>query len=90
MEKSAAVRQNNLLDFRGIMSFVGLLELSKKFDEMKSGQVLEILIRDKGTISDIFKLLPRTSYKMTIREINSSLNRIRIKKYSAIRKKDEV
>ncbi len=68
------------LDFRKVISSMALLELSRIFDKMEANQMLEIHVQNKDTIADIFKVLPKTSYEMTISEIESSVNLIRVKK----------
>ncbi len=77
------INPNCFLDFRKVVSFVGLLEMSRRFGEMKSGKKMEIIVRDMDTIADICKLLPGSSYKMTIKEEKGAINRIKIEKILA-------
>ena len=68
------------LDFRGAISSMVLLELSRVFEKMEQNQILNIYVQDKDTIADIFKVLPKSSYEMNIIEGKNSVNRIKIKK----------
>jgi len=68
-----------VLDFRGAISSITLLKMSDIFKEMKTNQILELLVHDKDTMDDIFKILPKSSYiKKVINE--GSFNRISVKK----------
>jgi TusA-related sulfurtransferase len=80
MDTGLEHRGDYLIDFRRTASFIGLLELSRRFDEIREGNNLEILVRDQDTITDICKLLARSAYEMDISEDLDSLYRISIRK----------
>jgi TusA-related sulfurtransferase len=52
------------LDFRGMITSLGLLKLTRVFREMKSNQTLEVIGLDADTRSDLFRLLPSVSYEL--------------------------
>ena len=52
------------LDFRGAITSLSLLKLSRVFREMKSNQTLEVLGLDADTRSDLFRLLPEPAYEL--------------------------
>jgi len=52
------------LDFRGAITSLALLKLSRTFREMKSNQTLEVLGLDADTRSDLFRLLPPVAYEV--------------------------
>lgn len=52
------------LDFRGAITSLALLKLSRTFREMKSNQTLEVLGLDPDTRSDLFRLLPPVAYEV--------------------------
>lgn len=68
------------LDFRKAITSMALLELSRIFESMEPNQILEIYVQDKDTISDICKVLPKSSYEMTINESENSVSRIKLVK----------
>ncbi len=68
------------VDFRGAIASITLLELTDTFREMESDQILEILVLDPETISDIFKVLPASSYELVEMEDEAHGYRIRLKK----------
>ena len=68
------------LDFRKAITSIALLELSRIFEAMEPNQILEIYVHDKDTISDICKVLPKSSYEMNINEGENSVSRIKITK----------
>ena len=73
-------KSNIILDFRKAIASIALLELSRKFDDMEEGQVLEICVQDKDTFADICKVLPKSSYEMNMVVEEDSVKRIKIKK----------
>jgi len=77
--KKTGKKSEYVLDFRGAISSITLLEMSNKFKEMKMNQTLELLVRDKETIDDIFKILPESSCTKNIINENT-FDRIIIKK----------
>jgi len=68
-----------MLDFRGSISAISLLEMSCRFRKMKIDQVLELIVRDKDIIEDIFKVLPKDTYEKQV-TLKDSVSSIRIKK----------
>ena len=59
--------ENNVdysLDFRGAISPLAMLKLSRVFRAMRSNQTLEVLGLDADTRSDLFRLLPAVSYEL--------------------------
>lgn len=52
------------LDFRGAITSLALLKLTRVFREMKANQTLEVLGLDADTRSDLFRLLPAPSYEL--------------------------
>ena len=73
-------RLNYTLDFRGTITSIGLLELSRLFDEMETNETLTITVTDKEIIADICKVLPKSPYEMNIIEQENSVSLISIKK----------
>lgn len=57
-------RSNHRLDFRGSISSIALLELTRRFNEMKPGECMEILGSDPDMRQDLFKVLPDTAYEV--------------------------
>lgn len=53
-----------ILDFRGSISSISLLKMSRIFKEMKSRQIIEILGSDPDMQKDLFKVLPEASYEV--------------------------
>lgn len=52
------------LDFRGAIRPITLLRATQVFRQMKANEILEILGRDSGTRTDLFKVLPPFSYEL--------------------------
>lgn len=52
------------LDFRGAITPLAMLKLSRVFWGMRSNQTLEVLGLDPDTRSDLFRLLPAVSYEL--------------------------
>ena len=69
-----------IVDFRGAIASITLLEMTDTFREMKNDQILEILVLDPETISDIFKVLPASSYELIEMEDKTEGYRIQLKK----------
>lgn len=64
MEKSARHR----LDLRGVIIPFSLLKASQFFKIIKPGESLEILCSDPDIQEDLFKILPNSSYELTLME----------------------
>jgi TusA-related sulfurtransferase len=71
---------DNTVDFRGAIASITLLEMTDTFREMKADQILKILVLDPETISDIFKVLPASSYELLEMEDKTEGYMIRLKK----------
>ena len=69
------------LDFRGAITSLTLLKLTRVFREMKSNQTLEVLGLNPDTCSDLFRLLPAVSYELIkIDEQEDAPIRVQIRK----------
>jgi TusA-related sulfurtransferase len=70
------------LDFRGAIAPITLLKTTQVFRQMKENEILEILGRDSGTRTDLFKVLPPFSYELiALEEHKEDLSyRIQLKK----------
>ncbi len=56
------------LDLRGAIIPFSLLKVSQVFKIIKPGERLEILCSDPDTRNDLFKILPKSSYELTLME----------------------
>ena len=56
------------LDLRGVIIPFSLLKVSQVFKTIKPGELLEILYSDPDTQKDLFKILPESSYVLTLME----------------------
>ena len=56
------------LDLRGAIIPFSLLKVSQVFKIIKPGEQLEILCSDPDTRNDLFKILPESSYELTLME----------------------
>jgi TusA-related sulfurtransferase len=52
------------LDFRGAITSLSLLKLTRVFREMKPNQTLEVIGLDADTRYDLFRLLPAVAYEL--------------------------
>ncbi len=59
-------KKTHVLDFRGGISPITMLKMTRIFSEMQPDEILEILGSDPGTRQDVFKVLPRTSYEVVL------------------------
>ncbi|MGD8519964.1 MAG: sulfurtransferase TusA family protein [Desulfobacterales bacterium] len=64
MKKSGPHR----LDLRGAIIPFSLLKASQVFKIIKPGESLEILCSDPDIQEDLFKILPNSSYELTLME----------------------
>jgi TusA-related sulfurtransferase len=71
-----------ILDFRGSISPISLLKITRTFNEMKAREVVEILGLDPDTQQDLFKVLAGLSYEIIYpdREKNGDFQRLQIRK----------
>ena len=56
------------LDLRGAIIPFSLLKVSQVFKIIKPGELLEILCSDPDIRNDLFKILPESSYELTLME----------------------
>ena len=56
------------LDLRGAIIPFSLLKVSQVFKIIKPGERLEILCSDPDIKKDLFKILPHSSYELTLME----------------------
>jgi TusA-related sulfurtransferase len=76
-------KTNHLLDFRGSISPLSLLKMTKVFNKMQAAEIMEILGSDPDVRKDLFKLLPADSYEVVLMEVTEGSDyffRVRIKK----------
>lgn len=72
-----------LLDFRGSISSISLLKITRIFNEMKALEIMEILGLDPDTLQDLFKVLAESSYEVIHKdgiEEKEDFHRLRIRK----------
>jgi len=70
----------NVLDLRGTILPVAMLECIRAFNVMKPDGILEILVSDPETREDLFRVLQASSYSLVEVVEKNSLSRIRLKK----------
>jgi TusA-related sulfurtransferase len=69
------------LDFRGAITSLALLKLTRVFREMKSRQTLEIIGLDADTRSDLFRLLPAVAYELIALDVRDETSiRVHLRK----------
>jgi hypothetical protein len=78
-----------MLDFRGSISSISLLKITRIFNEMKALEIMEILGLDPDTLQDLFKVLADSSYEIIhpntdAVEEKEEHHRLRIRKTSSI------
>jgi TusA-related sulfurtransferase len=72
-----------ILDFRGSISSISLLKITRIFNEMKALEIMEILGLDGDTLQDLFKVLANSSYEIVNTEAveeKEDSHRLRIRK----------
>jgi hypothetical protein len=72
-----------ILDFRGSISSISLLKITRIFNEMKDLEIMEILGLDGDTLQDLFKVLANSSYEIINAEAveeKEDFHRLRIRK----------
>ena len=62
-----AITQHKL-DLRGVIIPFSLLKASQVFKLIKPGELLEIFCSDPDIQKDLFKILPESSYELTLME----------------------
>jgi TusA-related sulfurtransferase len=70
----------NILDLRGTILPVAMLEFAKAFSEMKQDGIMEILLGDQETKEDLFKVLRAYPYELLDVAENDSLYRVTLRK----------
>ncbi len=71
-----------ILDVRKSITPLSLLKTTQIFRTMKPNQVLEILGYDPETREDFIKVLPASSFELSVMEADQAVCRIQIKKTS--------
>jgi len=69
-----------ILDLRGSIIPVAMLEFTKAFSEMKVGGIMEILVGDRETKINLFKVLRAYSYELLDLNENNAVYRVRLRK----------
>jgi TusA-related sulfurtransferase len=72
-----------ILDFRGSISSISLLKITRIFNEMKALEIMEILGLDGDTLQDLFKVLANSAYEIINTEAveeTEDFHRLRIRK----------
>ncbi len=69
-----------ILDLRGSIIPVAMLEFSKAFSDMKAGGIMEILVGDQETEKNLFKVLRAYPYELVNLQERDSLYRVRLRK----------
>ena len=72
-----------ILDFRGSISSISLLKITRIFNEMKALEIMEILGLDGDTLQDLFKVLADSPYEIINTEAveeKEDFHRLRIRK----------
>ncbi|MCF8070208.1 MAG: sulfurtransferase TusA family protein [Desulfobacterales bacterium] len=73
-------KPDHILDFRGAITSITLLELTNLFREMEVNEVVEVLVPDPDTITDILHVLPASAYELSDMKDSKTVYKIRIKK----------
>ena len=69
------------LDFKGVLTSLALLKLTRVFREMKSQQTLEVCGVDAEARADMFRVLPAVDYEVTVMDRQTDASyRIELKK----------
>ncbi|MBW2094038.1 MAG: sulfurtransferase TusA family protein [Deltaproteobacteria bacterium] len=69
-----------ILDLRGSIIPVAMLEFTKAFGEMKVGGIMEVLVGDRETKINLFKVLRAYPYELLDLNENNSVYRVRLRK----------
>lgn len=67
-----------ILDLRDTIIPLRLLKISHEFREIEVGETMEILVNDLDTKINLLKILPVSSYKLTLLNNEGSYYRIRL------------
>ncbi len=86
MNNNSTQHSDFTIDFRGSITSIALLELSRLFTGMEIDKTITVILPDKDIITDICKVLPVSSLEMTITEKESSEIVVFIKKNNDVAK----
>lgn len=73
-------KKDHILDIRGTIIPITLLKVTQTFREMNPGETMEILVGDRDTREDLFKVLPASLYEVIEVKEEESFCRISLKK----------
>jgi TusA-related sulfurtransferase len=68
------------LDLRGSIVPVAMLEFTRAFGEMKVGGIMEVLVGDRETKINLFKVLRAYPYELLDLHENNAVYRVRLRK----------
>lgn len=69
-----------ILDLRGSIIPIAMLELTKSFTEVNEGETMEILFSDQETRETLFKVLKAYPYELLDINDGNEMYRVRIRK----------
>jgi TusA-related sulfurtransferase len=69
-----------ILDLRGSIIPVAMLEVTRTFSEMETGGIMEILVGDHETKINLFKVLRAYPYELLDLNENNAVYRVRLRK----------
>ncbi len=69
-----------ILDLRGSIIPIAMLELTKSFNEVNEGETMEILFSDQETRETLFKVLKAYPYELLDMNDGNEMYRVRIRK----------
>jgi TusA-related sulfurtransferase len=69
-----------ILDLRGSIIPMAMLEFTRAFKEMKVGGIMDVLVGDRETKLNLFKVLRAYPYELLDLNENNSVYRVRLKK----------
>ena len=79
--KRLGAKADYRIDFKGAITSLALLKLTRTFREMKSDQILEVCGVDAEVRSDMFRVLPAVAYEITAMDRQGDASyRIELKK----------
>jgi len=56
------------LDVRGVIQPFSFLIISRAFRQMREGEILEVIWSEPNSVTELFKILPPTSYALVLLE----------------------
>lgn len=79
-------KADRVLDFRGSVRPLALLNFTHVFNQMQLDEIVECLGQDPKTMADVFMVLPPVSYEIVVKEeFEDRYFRILIRKKSNLR-----